>query len=168
MTTDQDESVTRIRFLVRLGYWSSLLGGLTLPWIIIVVFDRLGRNVPWNQAWRSFFLHLFAPGYNFFLIGVLNVLPFVLFAIIGLFHLGTVPVPDRETIRRRAWASTIAGLTMAAVSAWTHVAVLLHPDAQGAIAYFFLPVTLMLCLPVGYALGWLAAKWRGPSSPSPA
>ncbi|HET9960806.1 MAG TPA: hypothetical protein VFQ34_00605 [Nitrospiraceae bacterium] len=159
MTTADHRFSSRVRWLVRLGYWSALLGGLTLPWILMLGFDHFVRNVPWRLAWRSFYLHLFAPGYNFFLIGLLNVVSFVLLAIIILFHLGKAPLSDPPKVRQRAWALATAGLTMIGVSAWTHVSVLIHPDAQGGLVYFFLPVTLFICLSAGYAAGWLAAKW---------
>ena len=57
--------------------------------------------------------------------------------------------------RRRLAGIAGAGLAITAVSIWIHVTVLLHPDAQGAIAYLFLPVVLLVLLPVGYAVGWL-------------
>jgi hypothetical protein len=43
--------------------------------------------------------------------------------------------------------------TMTTVSIWIQVTILFHPDAQGAIAYLFLPVVLLVLLPVGYAGG---------------
>lgn len=44
------------------------------------------------------------------------------------------------------------------VAGWTHVAVLLHPDAQGALAYFLMPLLLLVILPFGYGVGRALAK----------
>jgi hypothetical protein len=53
---------------------------------------------------------------------------------------------------------TCAAFGMLAVAGWTHVDVLIHPDAQGALAYFFLPIVLLFLLPVGYGICRLAAR----------
>jgi hypothetical protein len=34
-----------------------------------------------------------------------------------------------------------------------------HPDAQGALAYLFLPVLLFGLIPIGYAIGRGAGTW---------
>ncbi|MDP9132143.1 MAG: hypothetical protein M3M98_03290, partial [Nitrospirota bacterium] len=103
-------------------------------------------------------LHLFAPGYNLFLVGILTGVPFIVLALVILLHLGTASVHTPLIAHRRMLGLVCASFTMLAVAGWTHVDVLIHPDAQGALAYFFLPIVLLLLLPVGYAVGRLAAK----------
>lgn len=144
--------------MARLGVWISLLGGLLLPWIIMLTVEILVRDIPYPRAWRSFTLHLFAPGYNFFFVGVLTALPFVILALIILFHLGTASVNNALIAYRRALGLFSAGLSMALIAAWVHVDVLIHPDAQGALAYFYLPILLLMMLPFGYGLGRALAK----------
>ena len=52
----------------------------------------------------------------------------------------------------------LTGFGMALIAAWVHVDVLIHPDAQGALAYFYLPILLLVVLPLGYGLGRALAK----------
>lgn len=158
MSGSGTDGLGQIRLFLRLGYWTALFGGLLLPWLIMIGFDHLVRHVPWEQAWHAFRLHLFAPGYNFFLIGILNGVPFILWAIWMLFHLGRASLSDALTLRRRAGGLALAGLAMTGLSLWTHTSVLLYPDAQGALAYLFLPVVLVLASVGGYGIGRLLAR----------
>lgn len=122
------------------------------------------RGVPWLQSWYTFTLHLFAPGYNLFLVGLLTAVPFIALALTILLHLGKAPIVPAHIPRQRAYGIACASVVMVALATWTHIEVLVHPDAQGALAYFFLPVWLLCALPVGYALGRLAARWLVPGS----
>lgn len=47
---------------------------------------------------------------------------------------------------------------MLTIAGWTHVSVLVYPDAQGALAYFYLPALLLISLPLGYGVGRALAK----------
>lgn len=152
------EKSSRLRILISIGFWASSVGGLLLPWSIMLAVDIFFRHLPIARAWRSFSLHLFAPGYNFFLIGALTAVPFVILAVVILLHLGTALLQNQLIARRRAFGLGCAGLGMLITAGWTHVDVLLHPDAQGALAYFFLPILLLLILPVGYGLGRVLAR----------
>ena len=158
MTAIAQEQSSRIRMLARLGVWISVLGGLLLPWITMLTVEILVRDIPSPRAWRSFTLHLFAPGYNFFLVGVLTGLPFVILAVVILLHLGTAPAHKSLIAHRRALGLLSAGLAMVLVAGWTHIEVLIYPDAQGALAYFYLPILLLALLPLGYGLGRALAK----------
>ena len=86
---------------------------------------------------------------------MLNTVPFIAFALLALFHLGMSRLEDSVRTRRRFAGIAGAGLVIIAVSIWIHVTILLHPDAQGAIAYLFLPMVLLALLPVGYVVGRL-------------
>lgn len=158
MTDMAQHQSSRLRMMARLGVWSSLLGGLLVPWMIMLMVEILVRDVPFPRAWRSFTLHLFAPGYNLFLVGVLTALPFVILSLMILFHLGTAPAHNAMIAHRRALGLFSAGLSMILIAGWIHVDVLIHPDAQGALAYFYLPILLLGILPFGYGLGRALAK----------
>ena len=71
MTAIGHEKSFRLRLLTSIGFWASSAGGLLLPWAIMLAIDISVHHLPFARAWRSFTLHLFAPGYNFFLIGIL-------------------------------------------------------------------------------------------------
>lgn len=158
MTGIAQEKSSRLRMLARFGIWVSLFGGLLLAWIIMLAVEILVRDVPLQQAWRSFTLHLFAPGYNLFLIGLLTALPFVILAATILFHLGTASAHNVLIAYRRAFGLLSAALLMVLIAGWIHIDVLIHPDAQGALAYFYLPILLLVVLPFGYGLGRALAK----------
>ena len=158
MTVTSSTTISRLRLLVRVGVWASAVGGLLLPWTIMLAVDHLIHHVPMDRAWQSFRLHLFAPGYNLFLVGILTAVPFTILSLVILLHLGTAPAQDTLIGRRRALGLTCAAFAMLAVTGWTHVDVLIHPDAQGALAYFFLPILLLLLLPIGYLVGRLTAQ----------
>lgn len=144
-------------------YWGTILLSLIFPWLLLVFFEVSAHRRTFAEGLRYVRLHFFAPGYNFFLIGILNALPFVLLAVFLLFHLG--PVAGRDSLFRRRRAGVLGSLILLfGVSFWTHVTTLAHPDAQGALAYFFLPFILLVLMPLGYAAGrlmpWLWSRFR--------
>ncbi len=149
-------------------FWGCVVFGLTLHGVVMIAHDAFQRHGAWAEAFQEFRLHLFAPGYNFFLIGILNALPFVLLAIFILFHLGTAAQQAPVIVSRRL--SGVAGAVAVAIglSTWAHLATTLHPDAQGALVYFFLPIYLMGLIPLGYAVGRLAGMllFKKPAPPA--
>ena len=107
------------------------------------------------EAFRYLSLHFFAPGYEYFLVGVLSAGPFVICAVFLLLHLGL-----NDRLRPAQFSRRLAGvlgslILMFGVSFWTHLSALMYPDAQGALVYFFLPYVLFVLLPLGYGLGRL-------------
>lgn len=148
-------------------YWGCIVFGLVLPGIVTIAHDAFRNQGAWAAAWKDFQLHLFAPGFNFFLVGILNAIPFVLLAVFILFHLGTAATKEPVIVSRRL--SGVAGAVAAGVglSTWAHLATTLHPDAQGALVYFFLPIYLLGLIPLGYAVGRLAGLllFKKPAAP---
>ena len=131
-------------------YWGSLAVGLGLPWGLDVLFHGpgLGRR-------------LFAPGYNVFLIGVLDAAPFAVYAVFALVHLGTADRRAADVGRRRLAGVAAAGLALLAAALWVHLSILTSRSSTAALRYLFLPFELLLVLPVGYAAGRLAAARLG-------
>jgi hypothetical protein len=134
-------------------YWSCILSGISIPWVATIAVDVLKHEQSLSEAVRQLRLHLFAPGHNLFLVALLNAVPFVVFAIFSLFHLGLAPAHDRILSGRRCSGVVAATIVLAITSAWTHVMTLWYPDAQAALAYLFLPLLLLVLMPVGYAAG---------------
>lgn len=147
-------STRRLTTFTLIVYWGCILLGLTLPSLATVGIDMVKHHQSFGQAFHQLRLHLFAPGYNLFLIAAMNALPFILFAVFTLLHLGLAPLEDQRLTARRSAGILVATLGLVGLSAWTHVMTLWHPDAQGALAYFFLPFLLCLVIPVGYGVGW--------------
>ncbi len=158
MTSFAEGKASRLKLLTRLGFWFTLSAGFLLPWTIMLAVDTWVHGVPVVRAWRTFTLHLFAPGYNLFLVGVLTAIPFVVLAILLLLHVGTIDSQKVLIAHRRALGILSAEVVMLVIAGWTHISVLIHPDAQGALAYFYLPLLLLISLPFGYGIGRLLAK----------
>lgn len=123
----------------------------------MLAVDHFIHHLPLQRAWHSFRLHLFAPGYNLFMVGILTAVPFMVLALTILLHVGMTPLQKPMAGRRRAFALTCAAVGMLALTTWTHADILIHPDAQGALTYFLLPILLLLVLMVVYLVGRLAA-----------
>lgn len=134
-------------------YWTCILFGISIPWSANIVVDVFKRHQSLGEALHQLKLHLFAPGYNLFLIAVLNAVPFVVFSIFALFHMGLCPSEDRKLVGRRGAALLFTALGLIGLSVWTHVTTLWFPDAQGALVYLFLPFLLLVFIPVGYVVG---------------
>lgn len=139
-----------------LVYWGCIVFGLTVPGLTNVAAGAFKHGQPVGRALHEWRIQLFAPGYNLFLIAILNAAPFVLLAVFALFHVGRArsgPI----ALRRRKLGVLLAALGATAASVWTHLITLWYPDAQGALAYVFLPFVLAGVIPAAYVLGWTTA-----------
>jgi hypothetical protein len=150
---------TRLTRLTVGLFWGAVVAGLAIPGLISVGHEIAVRDVSLVAAWQDLRLHLFAPGYNLFLVAVLNAIPFVALAVFLLFHLGTALERGHAVVSRRIAGVLGAWLTAFGLSLWMHLSLTLHPDAQGAIALFFLPLYLLLLMPVGYGVGRLVGRF---------
>ena len=136
-------------------FWGSIGLSLALPWALLVLFEvSAHRRTIW-EAFRYLHLHFFAPGYHYFLVGLLSAGPFMLGAVFLLLHLGWNDRLGPAQFSRRLAGVLGSLILMFGVSFWTHLSALMHPDAQGAVVYFFLPSILVVLLPLGYGLGRL-------------
>jgi hypothetical protein len=136
-------------------FWGSILVSLALPWALYALFEVSAHRRTVAEAVKYLSLHFFAPGYHYFLVGVLSAAPFVVCALFLLFHLGWPRrMPPAQYSRRMA--GVLGGLIlMFGVNFWTHLSALMYPDAQGVFAYFFLPYIQLVLLPMGYGMGRL-------------
>ncbi len=150
--TDRTEPRDIPRFTL-LVYWGCILLGMAIPPTASIAVDTLKHGQSISQAVHQWHIHLFAPGYNLFLIAMLNAIPFILLAVFALLHLGWAG-PDRTGLRRRMSGVVVAAIAAVGLSLWTHVMTLWHPDAQGALAYVFLPFVLAMVIPLSYLAGW--------------
>lgn len=134
-------------------FWICILLGIGIPWSANVAVDMFKHGQTLEQALHQLRLHLFAPGYNLYLIAAINAGPFIVFSIFVLLHLGLCRSDNRKLVGRRGAAIFFTMMGLIGLSAWTHVTTLWFPDAQGALVYLFLPFLLLLFIPIGYALG---------------
>ena len=147
------DSPRRFTTLTLVLYWTCILSGLAIPWIATVAVDMAKHDQSLTGAVRQLRLHLFAPGYNLFIIALINAMPFLIFAVFLLFHLGLSPMDDRTLRGRRSAGVLLTVIGLVGFSLWTHVATMWEADAQAALAYLFLPFLLLVLMPVCYAFG---------------
>jgi hypothetical protein len=136
-------------------FWGSILLSLTMPWCLLALFEVSAHRRTAGEAFRYLSLHFFAPGYHYFLVGLLSATPFAVCAVFLLFHLGWNNRLEQAR-RARRMAGILGSLILTlGVSFWTHLSTLMYPDAQGALVYFFLPFVLLVLIPLGYGAGRL-------------
>src|SRR5690348_18209366 len=87
------ESISGLTTFTVMVYWSCILLGLGIPWIATIAVDVSKHEQSLAEATHQWRLHLFAPGYNLFLIGVFNAIPFVLFAVRSEEHTSELQSP---------------------------------------------------------------------------
>jgi hypothetical protein len=153
MSSTATDSPRRFTVLTLVLYWSCTLSGLAIPWIATVAVDMAKHDQSLAGAVGQLRLHLFAPGYNLFVIALINAMPFMIFAVFLLFHLGRAPMDDRTLRGRRSAGVLMTVIGLVAFSLWTHLTTLWQADAQAALAYLFLPFLLLLLIPICYAFG---------------
>jgi hypothetical protein len=152
METDLNRTPARLTLSI---YWGSILLSLSLPWLIVLLFEVSAHHRTLREAFGYLRLHFFAPGYNLFLIGVLNAAPFLACAVFVLLHLGSIQVDNPVLFSRRLLGVVGSLVLMFGVSFWAHITAAVQPEAQGALAYIFLPFILAVIMPLGYAIGRL-------------
>ena len=146
-------SPRRFTILPLVLYWACVLSGLAIPLIATIAVDIAKHDQSFAGAVRQLRLHLFAPGYNLFVIALINAVPFLIFAVFLLFHLGLSPMDDRTLRGRRTAGVLLTMIGLVVFSLWTHVTTLWQADAQAALAYLFLPFLLLVLMPLCYAFG---------------
>ncbi len=150
-----DTTPSRPTVLILSLFWGSILLSLTLPWGLLALFEVSAHRRTVAEAVKHVSLHFFAPGYNYYLVGLLSAAPFVVCAVFLLFHLGWNDRLEAAQYSRRMAGILGSLILMFGVNFWTHLSALLYPDAQGALVYFFLPYVLLVLIPLGYGLGRL-------------
>ena len=154
--TIEKPTTSRPAWLILLLYWGSMLLSLTLPWILLMLFEVSAHRRSLLEAFRHVRLHMFAPGFHYFLVGVLSAAPFAVLAVFLLWHLGWNANLEPARFARRLAGVSGSLFLMFGVSFWTHLSALMYPDAQGALVYLFLPFILLVLIPLGYGAGRLA------------
>jgi hypothetical protein len=136
-------------------FWGSILINLGLPWGLLALFEVSAHRRTLSEAWRYLRLHLFAPGYDYFLMGVLSAVPFVVLAVFLLFHLRSNDRLSHGQFSRRVAGVVGSLILLFGINFWTHLSALMYPNAQGALVYFFLPYVQLILIPLGYGIGRL-------------
>lgn len=142
-------------------YWGLLVTGVLLPWITQIAADAGHRGKPLMPVLAEFcdgfWLRLFAPGDGRLFMSLLGALPFALYALFVLFHLGRAYHRGEIIARRRRLALIIGAAAMVMISAWGHYGILTAKGSTAGIGLIFLPFHVLIAALIGYGLGRLAA-----------
>ncbi len=143
-------------------YWGALVTGMVLPSVMKIITDTGHRHQPLSRVLREFvdgfWLRLFAPGDGLIFISLYSAVPFALFAIFALFHLGLANRRGGLIARRRRAALLVSGAAMVIVSVWGHYTILTAKGSTAGIGLIFLPFFVLLATLIGYGLGRLLAR----------
>jgi hypothetical protein len=140
-------------------FWGSLLTGLTLPWLLHILVQVFSRSRSSSQAFGDLSMNLFAPGYNYFLIGAWNGSAYVVYAVIVLFAVGRAHVRGPQVALRRLTGAQLALVAMLAVNAWADISIMTSRSSTAAIGYLFVPATTLVAAGLGCVVGRLMGGW---------
>lgn len=158
MTTAGESRGTNAWFAMGLA-WGGIGLALLLPWIVHVAVETARGSRELGPVLREFWMLLFTPGYHFYLIGIVNAAPFILFAVFLFLHLGFSPRAGALVARRRVWGVSAAALVGLALSAWLVVSIMTSRSSTAAIGYLFLPFYVGAALAIGYGCGRLLGRF---------
>lgn len=134
-----------------------VLLGFVLPWIIVVIAALRYRRFDELSAFPS---NLFGAGYNYVLVGCLNVIPFVVVATAAFVHSKIKPSSAARKLAIMVGAVVVLLVSIVYQSlAWSNL-MGPRPDALTGIAFWYLPWVATSAFLFSAALTWLlAALW---------
>jgi len=148
----------RTRGLTLALYWGSLVVGVLMPWVMQIGVEVWYRQQAPAAFFDGLYLRLFGPDSGLLFLSLLSAAPFAIYAVFVLFHLGITPRHGALVTRRRRLALLLAAAAMIAVSVWGHYAILTARGSTASIGFLFLPIYLLMAMPIGYGLGQLIAR----------
>jgi hypothetical protein len=140
-------------------FWATLGIGFLLPAVVAVGVDA-NRGMPILTAIQLWIANLFLPGYNEFLLSLIEAAPYAGLAIFGLFHLTSEGTNDPMVHRARLTGFAAALLAAAALSTWMLIAIRSSRSSTAALGYLALPFYVVPVMCIGYATGRWIAKAR--------
>jgi hypothetical protein len=154
MTTDpMPPDVPRTRGLTLTLYWSSVITGFLLPWIMQCWVETWHRKQPLAAFFDGLYLRLFGPESGLLWLSLLGAAPFVIYAVFALIHLGTAPRQGKTVTQRRRMALLLTLAAMILVSVWGHYSILTARGSTAGIGFIFLPFYVLIAMPVAYGIG---------------
>lgn len=145
----------------RKNFWGVILLGFVLPWIVRISVEAAFKPNEIGRILARFPELLFASGHNLFLLGLLNALPFVVFAFMTRWRYRMSAAEDPKTFLPHKLGVIFAGTTVLALTLFIQLVVWMNvfsPKAGSStavIAFVFLPFYALALMPVGYFVGWL-------------
>lgn len=145
-------------------FWAIILLGLVLPWIV-----RMGTEIFFHpdrteRVLAEFPKLLFAPGRNLFLLGILNAIPFIIFAFLTRWRYRISAGQTPNDFFPHKTGVIGAGLVTIGLSLGIHLFVWIpifgpgHAASTSVILFMLLPFYSLASMPAGYLFGWLVGK----------
>jgi hypothetical protein len=137
---------------------------LVLPWVVRISVEAFFKPSEIGRILARFPELLFASGHNLFLLGLINSIPFVVFAFLTRWRYRLGGAEDAKTFRPHKWGVIFAGLTVLAMTLFVQLVVwigVFNPkggSSTAVIAFVFLPFYALALMPVGYLIGFFIGK----------
>lgn len=134
---------------------------MVLPWLVRTAVEAAYKPEQIVNIVSRFPSLLFASGHNLFLLGLINAIPFVVFAFLTRWRYRISASEEPNTFRPHTWGVIFAGLAVLAMTLFVQLVVWLdvfNPkggSSTAVIAFVFLPFYALALMPVGYFVGWL-------------
>ncbi len=138
---------------------------MVLPWIVRILVEAFFKPDQIVRILTRFPQLLFSSGHNLFLLGLINAIPFVVFAFLARWRYRLSAAEDVKTFLPHKWGVIFAGLTVFAMTLFIQLVVwmdVFNPaggSSTAVIAFVFLPFYALALMPVGYLVGFLIGKW---------
>jgi hypothetical protein len=149
-----------------LVFWTAIGIGFLLPAATAIGVEAR-RGMPILASAQQWAAELFLPGYNEFLLSLIESAPFIILAVFSLFHLTASPLYGSQVLRARLAGVFGAILTGTAISVWILIAIRTSHSSTAAIGYLVLPFYVLFAMPIGYLAGRLIAKASGKPREAP-
>lgn len=141
-----------------------ILFGIAMPWLVRILVEAAYKPEQIVAILTRFPSLLFAPGHNLFLLGLINSIPFIVFAFLTRWRYRMSAMEDAKTFQPHKWGVIGAGLTVFAMTLFIQLVVwmgVFNPrggSSTAVIAFVFLPFYALALMPVGYLVGWLLGR----------
>lgn len=159
MTRDETIQAGRIpRWLM----WTSIAAGFLLPFAVRLAAVLILQPSRFVSDLASLPHQLFAPGHNLFLVGILNLIPFLFLLLISRlgFRRARQPKEKKWALISALIAGSFALLASLVVQAWVWLDVFSgHPSSTGAMAFVVFPAFCMPAVMLVYSIALIAA-WK--------
>jgi hypothetical protein len=135
-----------------------------MPWLVRILVEAAYKPEQIFAILTRFPSLLFAPGHNLFLLGLINAIPFVVFAFLTRWRYRLSAAEDAKTFRPHKWGIAAAGFVVFAMTLFIQLVVwmdVFNPQggsSTAVIAFVFLPFYALALMPVGYLVGYLLGR----------
>lgn len=132
-------------------FWLTVACGAAIP-AVVAIWTASAKGAPLQTAIQEWTDNLFAPGANELVLTLISAAPFLLLAVLSLFHMSGGNSGPRT--------AGVSGALMAgvALAVQVHSSIRMSHHSTAAIGFFFLPFEELIVMPIGYGFGRLVSS----------